>query len=57
MNLTFFSMDLQMERDGVKPLVNNIETDLKILQRRKLKHIEVRYIFILHEIKNVVSKS
>ena len=46
-----------MERDGVKPLVNNIETDLKILQRRKLKHIEVRYIFILHEIKNVVSKS
>lgn len=57
MNLTFFSMDLQMERDGVKPLVNNIETDLKILQRRKLKHIEVRYIFILHEIMNVVSKS
>lgn len=50
-------MDLQMERDGVKPLVNNIETDLKILQRRKLKHIEVRYIFILHEIMNVVSKS
>lgn len=24
-----------MERDGVKPLVNNIGTDLKILQRRK----------------------
>lgn len=46
-----------MERDGVKLLVNNIETDLKILQRRKLKHIEVRYIFILHEIMNVVSKS
>ena len=57
MNLTFFSMDLQIERDGVKPLVNNIGTDLKILQRRKLKHIEVRYIIILHEIMNVVSKS
>ena len=50
-------MDLQMERDGVKPLVNNIGTDLKILQRRKLKHIEVRYIIILHEIMNVVSQS
>ena len=40
----------------MKPLVNNIETDLKTLQRRKLKNVEVRYIIILHVIMNVVSK-